>query len=274
MASGSFFRRRQGWDMDDFGDQSTDPASGEKEVQRDAQRQADRKEPGFPARVFALFTQPRAAFGRPRGPAFWIPPLILFIVTIVASSVLLADLNNQMVVEFVEDSTFMSDADKERALESMEVEPSVGRSILNGLFGAGFSVLVSIFLLGALYYAGVNFGLGATAGYFDIVGVLSLSSVALALREWITLPIKLAQQTLQIYTGPAALFEPGSSIPFIIAGFFDVFDLFNLFLITVGLSVVAKIRWQRTVIIVGVFWILWCGMRLIAKLSPLGALTS
>ena len=233
-------------------------------------------EPGFFARCVALFTAPRNAFRAPRGLTFWLIPLIVILAVTVVDSVLLGDLYNEQIIETIESNRSFSDEQRTLILDTLEAKNESGTtvsSILQTTVGAIVNEALAFFLLGLFYMFGVNFGLAGQARYLDVVGVLALSWMALVPRVLLTLPLKLSQGTLDIHTGPAALVShQGGWLPTIL-GFFDLFDLFRLFLITVGLSVVGGVKTSRSVILVVAFWLLGCGFQIAWKMGPFGGMT-
>lgn len=233
------------------------------------------REPNFLARCVALFTAPRSAFGPPRGLRFWLLPLLAILVVTVLDSVALQDLYNDQVYESMESNRALSEEQRTLILEALDkkAESSTTISSVVGVTaGAIFNIGIAFFLLGLFYLLGVNFGLAGSARYLDVVGVLALSWMALVPRILLTLPLKLSQGTLAIYTGPAALVGDAGMLRTVL-GFFDLFDLFRLFLLTVGLSVVGSVRTSRSAILVIAFWVLNCGFKIVWELSPFGGMT-
>lgn len=232
-------------------------------------------EPTFPTRLLRLFTAPRQAFAEPRGLRFWLVPLVILFAMSLAESLLLQDLYNEWVLEAVDTNPLLSEDQRNTALEALEEQQAGGTtvgSVVQTAFGALGTAAIGAFGLGLFYLLGVNFGLAGSARYLEVVGVLGLASMLDVLRSVITLPLKLSQQTLAIHTGPAA-FAPDAGALTVILGSFDVFSLYRLFLLTVGLSVVGGVQVSRTAILVAAFWVLGTGFRLAFELSPLGSMT-
>ncbi|MCA9730245.1 MAG: hypothetical protein KC729_21350, partial [Candidatus Eisenbacteria bacterium] len=107
----------------------------------------------------------------------------------------------------------------------------------------------------------------------DVLGVFSLTGLVYAIREAVTIPLKLARQSLDIYTGPAALLSPDVGLIFKIAQMLDLFDLYRMFLVIVGLAVVGHVSTKRSAGVVLAFWGLWVVIQIGYYLSPLGALS-
>ncbi|MCA9757235.1 MAG: YIP1 family protein [Candidatus Eisenbacteria bacterium] len=233
-------------------------------------------EPNFFDRVGNLFTSPRRAFRSPRRLSFWLIPLLVILVVNVVHGLLLQDLYSEWFLEFAETNTAFSEEQRAAMIEAFEAKADAGTSvttILQSVGGGIGSLGFAFFLVGLFYMLGVNFGLAGSARYLDIVGVLGLSSMAVVLREIITIPLKLSQQTLAIYTGPAAFAPHDGGMLSTVLGFFDIFDIARLVFITIGLSVVGKISTSRTAILVVAFWILGCGFKLIWAMTPFAGMT-
>ena len=234
-------------------------------------------EPGFLTRCVALFSAPRSAFRSPRRLAFWLFPLIVILVVNVVDGVVLSDLYEAQTFETIESNRVLTEEQRTMMLEKMESGSEAGTtvgSVLKMTGGVVFNEVIVFSVLGLFYLLGVNFGLAGQARYLDVVGVLALSWMALVPRVLLTLPLKLSQGTLAIYTGPAALVSQDGGWLATVLGFFDLFDLYRLFLITIGLSVVGRVKASRSAILVAAFWLLACGMRVVWKLILDGGLTA
>lgn len=234
---------------------------------------AAKGEPSLWSRFVALFASPRRAFLAPRGRSFWLIPLIVSALVQGAHAFFLSDLYSTEQRAAIESSTQFSEEQRTHILEQLdENSADAGPKIVQTAIGMIAGVLLSLVVPAALLMFGINFGVGGAARFIDALGVLSLTSLVYVIREAITIPLKLSQQTLSIFTGPAAFLEKSDGILFHIATMFDVFDLYRLFLVIIGLSVVGKVTTGRSAVVVLAFWGLFVIVQIGVRLSPLGAI--
>lgn len=229
------------------------------------------REPSLLTRFFALFSSPSKAFAAPRGRAFWLVPMIITALVQGAHTTLLTDLYSQEQRKAIAQSSQFSEEQRARILEQLESQDESGLKIVQTATGMVIGALFTLVVPAALLMFGINFGVGGAARFTDALGVLSLTSLLYLVREAITIPLKLSQQTLDIYTGPAAFLDKSMGIVHHIAVMFDLFDLYRLFLVIVGLAIVGKVSTGRSATVVLAFWGLLLLVQIGMRLSPLGA---
>lgn len=232
---------------------------------------APSREPSLLARFFALFSSPRQAFVPPRGLSFWLIPLLITALLQGANTILLGDLYTQEQRRAIAESTQFTEEQRTRILEQIDEQAESGQQVVNIGIGIVFVALGTLALPAALLMVGINFGVGGAARFTDALGVLSLTSLVYVVREAITIPLKLSQQTIQIFTGPAAFIDESAGIVHHVAKMLDLFDLYRLFLVIVGLAVVGKVSTGRSAAVVLAFWGLFILVQIGVRLSPLGA---
>jgi hypothetical protein len=229
--------------------------------------------PNILTRFLRLFTAPRAAFAAPRPRQFWLVPLLLIIAVNVVSSLTLGPIAMEEMRDRIYEMDNLSDAQRDQIPESMEPADNHGIKALQTAGGAAAAIVLAIVIPAVLYLLGINFGVGGRATFRDVFGVQAFSSLVVLLRELITLPLKLSQQTLSVHTSPAAFFDRSAGAIYHIAGLFDVFTLFQLFVTAIGLSVVGNVTARKAGAVVVAFWLLWSVLVVLWRLSPFGAFT-
>ncbi|MBD3336186.1 MAG: hypothetical protein GF355_11785 [Candidatus Eisenbacteria bacterium] len=227
---------------------------------------ADPRSPGLLERMIKVFLAPREAFAGRIPASAWILPLVLVAAVQATEGYLLRPLTTERVQERLEEVD-MSPEMRERALESLQGERQEGPAAwLLGLLGS----VVGLFLLGLLvpalfYWIGSNFLFGGSARFGAILSVVGLSSLVYIPKAVITLPLKLSQNSLDIYTSLALL--PVAEVGTKLRNAMNVFDFFEIWFVVVagiGLAQAAGIRRGQGWTITFIVWGVWALVRIIA----------
>lgn len=227
--------------------------------------------PTLPERLLALATSPARAFRPPLPRSTWVVPLVILLVVQVGHAFFLRDLYLDMQRDRIEESERIPAEQKQAILDGLDKAPA--SPALQILTAAGSTVAgwaIQFLLPALLYLLGLNFVLGAQLRFRDIFAVTVLSAVVYAVREVIRTPIIAAQGTVHVYTGPAALAAGGDRRLVYGLQMFDLFELYRLYLLTVGFAVVSGLPARRTAFPVVVVWLLFGLVGLGCVMSPLG----
>ncbi len=223
----------------------------------------------LPERIFRLFTSPWEAFARPWPRNIWIVPLLFMLVVSTTQSLLLRDLALDAQVDRVSGMD-ISQAQKDAILDSIDSgSTSAAGLVIQTVLGVVFSIALWYLLPALLYMLGLSFGLGARLRYAEALGVTMLTALLHGMRELIRLPIMLINNTLHVYTGPAALADPEQRALLALLQRFDLFDIYRIFLLTIGFAAISGLSARRTLIPVLSVWLLASMIFVGAYLSPL-----
>jgi len=225
--------------------------------------------PNLLDRILCLFSSPARAFRQRRDTLFWLGPLLIVLAGATITSTMLFDLQTEQQMRFFLESDMFQDEARETMIEELaSAEYGLGTMVTTAV-----TIAIVTFLLGLIALLGVNFILGGTARYLDLVGVLSIASLPTVARDLLTLPIKLSQQTLNIHTGPAALISPDQKTLHNVLKLFDVFDLYYFVLLAVGFAVVGSVTLRKGAILAVLGWMVFATVRLLWSLGPMAGLT-
>lgn len=210
-------------------------------------------------RVLALFRDPPRAFIPPAHLALWLVPILLFAAADLGRSLALRDL----VMQQAEVAALEMDIPEEMRDQALALTERSGEWVATpqAIIGLAVAWLANAFFFcfgtAGLFFAALNFVLGGRARYLDVVMVVGLSGLIAVLRTTLLTPIMRMQQSLEVSASPALFFSVESGLVYKIARLFDVFDLYRIFLLTVGFAVVARVPWSRSAALVVGFWALW-----------------
>jgi hypothetical protein len=145
------------------------------------------------------------------------------------------------------------------------------RVIQQVLLSVVSSLAFRFLLPSALLLAGLRFALGRSVRFPTVLAVLSYSALPAALREIIRTPLQYAKGSLDVYFGPAAWVGHTRTLGAYALGMLDLFDLWVLVLLTVGLAEVGGVSRGRAAALVVPLWLVFVLLRLGIKASPFGS---
>lgn len=228
-------------------------------------------------RFILIFTQPRAAFLGLRGDRWaWLWPALLIGLVLSAAPQFVADLHfeKQMrSIDILEDKGLLvpegAQEARDRLVERKE-ETSPGRVVLMTALGAGSTVLLRFMLPAALLLLGVRFVMEGRAGYPAVLAAMSYSALPAALREILRTPLQMAKGSLDVTFSPALLTGTDTVGGYALS-LLDVFDLWILWLLILGLAQVGPISTKRAAALVLPLWLIFSLVKIGIKASPFGA---
>ena len=212
---------------------------------------------GFLRRALDLFIAPGACFAAvERVPKTWWQPLL---VLTLASVALVAFGYEQIILpaqlEAMRSQSEISGADLARAEEVIR-SPMV-RAI--GIAGAALGLPIVALLMALIAHLAVGFLLGGGGTFLASWAVVCYALLVGVLELLLKLPAMLKQGTPEIFFGPALLLERTEppSFLFQVLKEFDVFTLWKIALIAVGLAAVHRVRPKTVLVTLLGIWLLW-----------------
>jgi hypothetical protein len=229
-------------------------------------------------RTGAAVARPAAAFdGLASSRTAWLVPSILVgLLMLVPTQTLLRPLYLERQLVAIDRLVERGVLTEEQAHEATgRMQDSAGArgaasAILPVVLGLVLHLVLRCALPAALLLAGLSFALETRARYATVLGVVGLASVPAGLREILRVPLQALNGTLDVYFSPAVLTGTRGVGGFAL-NFLDVFDLWILALLILGLSVATGIPRGRAAMLVLPLWGIYCLLKLGQKISPLGA---
>lgn len=205
------------------------------------------------ARALGLVTSPRSVFEElERRPAWFWPTTITSIVAFLGGVLLFDRVVYPMIIEKME----------ERGLESAQMA-RMEAFYSSPLFKIGSSAIGAVFnfilivVAGLALFALCSFLLGGRATVKQSISVSAQASLLHVLRAVILLPIMWAREDVNASLGPGILFPAGEATGFagkFLSSFLAGLDLFHLWvvaLMAVGMSVMSHLPTRRVAIALG-----------------------
>ena len=233
-----------------------------------------------------VFTEPGETYSSVKSSSqknYWfIPLLIVVIVTIISSFLVMRDeelsseirekqktaMNEQLDKAVKEGTMTREQADQQ--IEQTQKFMGGGMMIVFGIIGSLFAVVV-FFFLKALVYWSVLKPFKSEALYRDALNVLGLAGLITAVQLVVDTVLAVLMGKLTANIGPALLFSEeavGSSLYKLLAHF-DLFTIWYLIIVGIGLAKVSRLQNSKTIPVVFALWIIWV---LLTSYGPLGML--
>ena len=217
-------------------------------------------------RVVDTFVAPSKTFADIlRSTSWWLPFVLLVIVTLATTVVV----DRQVGFERVAENQIHQSPKQEEQMSSLKPEQRAAQisGMTKGYKYSSYASFVFILLFVAVaalvYWASFNFGLGASTTFGQMFAVWMYASLPRLLTGLLTIVTLMFGNNAESYdmknavgTNPA-YYMPDSS-PWLKAalGFFDVIGIWQLVLLVIGTSIVAKVsRGKAATVVVG-WWVL------------------
>ena len=217
-------------------------------------------------RVVDVFIAPSKTFADLRRSASWWLPFLLLVVVTLASAFVV---DRKVGFERVAENVVHQSPKQEERMSSLTAEQRAAQyhNMSSGyrvaVYGSFVFVLVFVAAAALLYWATVNFGLGASTSYgqhFALWMYASLPKLVAGIIGIVTLLVGADPETYNLQnpvgTNPAYYMPDGAPWLRSLLSFFDVLSLWQLVLLTIGLALVARISTGKAAAGVFVWWVL------------------
>ena len=183
----------------------------------------------------------------------WLLPTVTLVVLSLLSSWFI-----RLIVESTRDTIIESQLyqfsveQKESVLDIQKTARVIGFLLLPILY------FLSLFVMGTLLF-GLNKLLSGIANYEQVIAIYAYSSLIDAIRLFVVTPIIISKNSLNIHIGFGLLLSEQASRTIIgnIVSRIDVFDVWQILVVSIGLSVIGQISKRRTFGAVLGWWSIW-----------------
>ncbi|MFO7769349.1 MAG: Yip1 family protein [bacterium] len=210
----------------------------------------------FMERLVYIFTEPERVFRAVRRRPAWLPAfflvLLFAVLSIQATYPLVAETQREAILS----RSDLTAEEAQRAVESIEMfEGPAGRLIMT--LTVVISTTVSFLVIaGALLFGG-NFLLGGETGFKTVMGLTAYAWIPYSIgKAVVQVPLVLAKGSLAVSTSLNVLLPPDrwSSPLGIVLGSVDIFAIWMIVLVTIGMSTVYGFSRRRSAgLVVGLY---------------------
>lgn len=207
---------------------------------------------GFFARISGIFFEPRKVFNFLNSKPSWLFAflLILLIGVVIAEITLPQSLLQQK--EIVSQSPRIASAPG--VLEKMtEITPA---KRIQTVIGEIIRVLIGLIFLTSFVYFICNIILGGDSSYKRVLSVVTYTSFIPTLGAILKTPLIIAKNSADIQTSLALLMPGGdfTKIRYMLLGAFEVFSIWQIFLIALGITVLYKFSMTKALVATVIGW--------------------
>jgi len=198
----------------------------------------------------------------------WAIPLVLTIIIgiiftfVVFSQPAIQDQMTETQNKAMQKSVEEGKMTQEQMDQAQEMNPAKPGSPMFLIFGSVvvvFVMAISLFLYSLVYFLAGKFALHSTVSYSKILEVNGLALYVAAIVSLLTMVMVVAMGSIHASLSPALLisdFDPTNKQHKILAAL-NLFEFWNLFVISVGLSKVWNVTIGKSLGVVGGVWLVW-----------------
>lgn len=225
---------------------------------------------GMIARFLALFTDPRKAFSSIRRNHEWVVLLIIMSVLGIAMYQVTKPILVKDQIATLEDR--LDQIDNLPAERKQEILDQQAAQLANPIWQFVTPVyFVIVFMVGAgvLLFLG-NIILGGETKFLYVLNMFALTWLITIPEVIVKVPLILSKESTKVQTSLALLLPADQANGFLgtVLGKFDIFGLWQLILVIIGLSVLTKASVNKSAWAVGTVWFIWVLIQ--AGLASLG----
>jgi cell division protein FtsL len=220
---------------------------------------AEVAEMGTVQKITTVFYEPSKTFTSLDKRPTWLWPVIILIVLVMITSIATRPLQIQEQIHRIDQNERLSPEQKEQFIEMTYDRMNQPFWKFFGYVIPIAGVFIYVILLTAIWYFGGNVLLGGDATFKKVLSIFSHSALVAIPGTIVKLPLMLAKQSVRIQTSLAALLPSGSdeSVLFKILAKFDIFNIWQYVLFTMGLAVIYKFSVKKAASLVIGFYVAW-----------------
>ena len=187
------------------------------------------------------------------GKADWLLPTVILAVLSLSSSWFI-----RPIIESTRDTVIegqlhhLSVEQKESVLDIRETARVIGFLLLPIL------CFFNLFAVGTVLF-GLNKLLSGIASYEQVIAIYAYSSLIDAVKLLVITPLIVSENSLDVHIGFGSLLSEQASLTFIgkVVSSIDIFDIWQVLIISIGLAVVGQISRRKTFGAVLGLWFIW-----------------
>lgn len=224
---------------------------------------------GFGAKLWNLFVDPRKTFQSVRANHEWVIVWLLVSVISIGAYLPIKSIVKESQIAQVEErldqNQQMSEEKKAEVLSGMEEQ---FENPVYLLFVPISQILMIVIVAGVLLFIG-NILLGGTASYLKMLNAYAWTMMIVIPGSIVTVPLIMAKGSMDVSIGLGVLASAETG-PFVkkILSSFELFGLWQVWLSSVAVSVIANVDSRKALYSVGAVWFVWVLIQ--AGLATLG----
>lgn len=214
-------------------------------------------------KVIGIFTSPHKVFESIKEKPDWLLPFILMAIVSLVVGYLVTDIAIEDQIARIEANPDISPERAEMIIEGIESGSTGARKYINLILSPVIILVVLFLVSGILLFCG-NVVLGGDSQYKKVLAVYAWSGLISVLAGIVKTPLILLTKTTNVATNLAVFFpfENQYSLGYRILSQVDVFTIWLVIVIAIGLSVIYRFRLQKTLIVVATLQVIWAAIKI------------
>jgi hypothetical protein len=227
-----------------------------------------------PARVVDTFVAPSKTFADiPRNASWWLPFLLILVFgslygTLALKKVGVPTMADNMLHTMPKLEQMMTD----NPAAAPKIREKIEGNMRSQFYTAPIVIIVAGFAVAGLFLMSATFIFGGTGSYKSMLAVFWYSLLPLIIMNVLVCVMLLAGINVDTFlvSNPAAtnigyFLQGGDHSPLVVAlaGMVDIFSLWIFLLQSLGVAIVSRISFGKACVAVGIWWVLYCGVKLL-----------
>ena len=208
-------------------------------------------------KAWGIFFEPSKTFAALNRTPSWLFPVIVLIVIVMISSVLQTPFRVQEARDQIDQNPRLSAQQKEEFIDRMEEQQAKPvMKLISYVIGPLVAIFAIVFIVAGVLYFGGNVLLGGETVFKKVLSIYCWSSLVAVPAFIVKMPLMMVKKTAHIHTSLAAIMPSGSdeSLIFKILSHTDIFTIWEIWLIVLGLAIIYKFSTKKTAtMVVGLY---------------------
>ena len=208
------------------------------------------------SKIFNIFFEPRKVFESLNVKPTWIVPVIIVALLAVSFFYFTFPYMIDQQIQRIRDNENIPEQAKANIIERMEeqTQPPVWQMAI-----APVGVLVSFIVVAAVLFFAFNVLLGGDSTFRRVFSTYCYSSLVSIPASIVKFPLVMAKGNMNVQTSLALILSPEKQGSFIysVLSSFDIFTIWQVILLSIGLGVMYKFATKKAFVTVFILWIIW-----------------
>ena len=216
----------------------------------------EEKTMGGASKVINIFFEPKKVFENLKIKPTWLVPFLIVIVLAIGSFYYTYPFIMDQQVQKIQENERIPEEQKQAIIETMKEadHPPLWQLAMPPVFG----LIVLAVVAGILYFV-FNVLLGGDSTYRSVLSVYSYSGLVQVASMIVKFPLIMIKGNVNVQTSLALLLSVEAKDTFLygVLSSFDVFNFWQVILVSMGMGVMYKYSTKKALITVFVLWIIW-----------------
>ena len=211
---------------------------------------------GGASKVINIFFEPKRVFESLKIKPTWLTPFLVVIVLAMGSFYYTYPFIMDQQIQKIQENERIPEEHKQRIVEDLKEQdhPPLWQMAMPPVFG----LIVLVLVAGILYFV-FNVLMGGDSNYRSVLAVYSYSGLVQVASMIVKFPLIMIKGNVNVQTSLALLLPVEAKDTFLygVLSSFDVFNFWQVILVSVGMGVMYKHSTKKAFTAVFILWIIW-----------------